>query len=141
MRCLNRQPPVPSKCLVMSMNRANRAFQLATPINHTHCQCHALCYVHAQTAGLLPAVAQIRCSCARGVCAPKSSSHGSCSLYQLQSWSQLLVHFNNNLHPLFVVLFETSRPYWTDHEWTLTLISVIGTSIASQPLHKRGRVW
>ena len=43
----------PSKHLVMSMNRANHAFLLATPINHTHHQCHAACYAHAQTAGLL----------------------------------------------------------------------------------------
>ena len=78
------------KCVVMSMNRANLAFLLATPINYTHYQCHAPCYVHAQTSGLLQSLSTegtkaAAWTCARGMCSQELYSYfrsfgGDCTL-------------------------------------------------------------
>ena len=55
----------------MSMNRANRSFLLATPINRSHFHCYAL-NARAQTTDLQSLSMEM---CARGgVCALKSSS-------------------------------------------------------------------
>ena len=63
----------------MSMNRA---FLLATPINHTHNQCHAPCYM-AQNDGLLQSLMiseGTKAACAREECALKSSSLSKVSI-------------------------------------------------------------